>query len=878
VCYGIRVNPQFISTGVDGLDTVLQGFQLGDNVVWQVDHLGSYLFFAEPFMNQALEEGRTGLYIRFGEHDPILPDRPDLKIIEINPRPGFDVFTGEVHQVIEKHGREVFYVFDSLSSLASMWATDELLANFFQVTCPFLYELDTVAFFALERGKHANQTVARVRDTTQVLIDVLHARDHMIVHPLKVRDRYAPQLFMPHVVQGRNCTPLVSAEEHVRHDFTRHMEGEEPAISSIAPWESVFRQLEDYRQGERPDVSMLPEVRDLQRELTRMLMGNDPEVNALAERFLSLDDLFQIRKRVIGSGRIGGKATGMVLARAILAKSRNQPDLMVGVEQEDSFFIGSDVYYSYLVNNRLFRARLLMTRQKHPSREEYEEVEKRFLAGTFPEEIMESFEKLLAHFGHQPIIVRSSSLLEDSFGNAFAGKYRSEFCANQGSPEERLEAFAQAVKLVYASTLNPDALSYRQRRGLAESDEQMAVLVQRVSGDTHGRYHYPLLAGVAFSRNLYVWTDRINPERGVVRLVFGLGTRAVNRTERDYPRMVSISHPELRPEIGEEIIRYSQRDLDLLDLETNTFETRNLNEVVREVPPPYLHHLISFHEDQHVSDPITRRLDLGGKNLIMTFNNLIRRTDFVRVMGNILEDLEWAYGHPVDTEFAAEFCGSNALSINVLQCRPLTLPGGIELVHWPEHVPDDRVLFRSNRFISGGVIPAVRFLVYIDPRRYAALGDMDVKRSLARVIGRLNKNSELIDGKVIMMGPGRWGSTNLDLGIPVGYADIDHVSVLVEIAREEAGHVPEVSYGTHFFQDLVEADIIYLPVFPDDASSGFNDRFFEEAPNALSRYLSESGPFEDVIRLIDVPESTGGARACLVADPEQRRAMCYLDV
>lgn len=871
------MNSSFISTGVDGLDTVLQGFQLGDNVVWQVDRVESYLFFAEPFMNQALEEGRTGLYIRFGDHDSILPAREDLEVIKIDPRPGFDVFSSEVHRVIEQHGREIIYVFDNLSSLVSMWATDELLANFFRLTCPFLYELDTVAYFALERGKHTNQTVARIRDTTQVLIDVLHARDHMIVHPLKVRDRYAPQLFMPHVVQGRNCTPLVSADDSLRHDFAQRMTGEEQSTPTIAPWESVFRQLEDYRHGSHPDASMLPEVRDLQRELTRMLMGNDPEVNALAERFLSLDDLFQIRKRVMGSGRIGGKATGMVLARAILAKSRNQPDLMVGVEQEDSFFIGSDVYYSFLVNNRLFRARLLMTHQRNPSREEYEELEKRFLAGSFPDEVLNSFAKLLMHFGKRPIIVRSSSLLEDSFGNAFAGKYRSEFCANQGSLEERLEAFARAVKLVYASTLNPDALSYRQRRGLTESDEQMAVLVQRVSGDTHGRYHYPLLAGVAFSRNLYVWTDRIDPERGVVRLVFGLGTRAVNRVERDYPRMVAISHPELRPEIGEEIIRYSQRDVDLLDLETNSFETRNLNEVVRESPPPYLHHLISFHEGEHVSDPITRHLDLEGKNLIMTFNNLTRRTDFVRVMGNILEDLERAYGHPVDTEFAAEFCGSNALSINVLQCRPLTLPGGIELVEWPEDIPSKRVLFRSNRFISGGVISCVRFIVYIDPRRYSALNDLDVKRSLARVIGRLNTHHELIRGKVIMMGPGRWGSTNLDLGIPVGYADIDHVSVLVEIAREEAGHVPEVSYGTHFFQDLVESDIIYLPVFPDDRESGFNERFFKETPNALSRYLPNSGPYEEVIRLIDIPECADGAHACLVADPEQRRAMCYLE-
>ncbi len=243
------------------------------------------------------------------------------------------------------------------------------------------------------------------------------------------------------------------------------------------------------------------------------------------------------------------------------------------LEAHDSFYIGSDVFFTFLVNNDLFRLRLQLTRSSHISDDEFGEVERRFLEGKFPPEIIEQFGNMLDYYGQAPIIVRSSSLLEDSFRNAFAGKYRSEFCANQGSSEERLEAFLRAVKLVYASAVNPDALSYRRAMGLENRDEQMAILVQRVSGMPYKKYFFPSLAGVACSRNLYAWTDRIDATKGLIRLVFGLGTRAVNRVGNDYPRMIAISHPELRPEYGVRIAKYSQWEADVLDLEKNEFAT-----------------------------------------------------------------------------------------------------------------------------------------------------------------------------------------------------------------------------------------------------------------------------------------------------------------
>jgi hypothetical protein len=474
------------------------------------------------------------------------------------------------------------------------------------------------------------------------------------------------------------------------------------------------------------------------------------------------------------------------------------------------------------------------------------------------------------------VIVRSSSLLEDGFGNAFAGKYRSVFCANQGDPESRLLQLLQAVKSVYASALNPDALSYRSRRGLGEYDEQMAILIQRVAGMPYRQFFFPALAGVAFSRNLYAWNDRIDPRQGIIRLVFGLGTRAVERVGSDYPRMIAISQPQLRPEVGAKIAKYSQHQMDVMDLRENAFRTLALTDVLSGDNYPHLHLFVSVMRDGHPYDPHSETVDGTPDQWVLTFNNLLSRTDFVPVMGKILATLEDGYGQPVDVEFTATPGADGKVHVNLLQCRPLYLPGQTDSVAVPEELEPDRILFRANRMICGGEIDRVRFILYIDPPAYHHLASQDVKRSLGRLVGQINRLPAVREGKIIMMGPGRWGSSNIQLGVNVGYADIDNASVLVEIAAEEAGQVPEVSYGTHFFQDLVEAQIIYLPVYPDSESAQFHSDFFRRAPNTLLEHLPQAGAYEDVLRLIDVPRAAGGQFAQVIADTRQNRALCYL--
>lgn len=865
---------ELISTGQADLDGTILGLSWGDNVVFLVERPADYATFARAFVEGMLGEGRGIVYVRFAPHPPLLAERPGVEIVAVDPGSGFDVFSAQIHRLIERHGERISYVFDNLSALVEPWATDELVANFFPVTCPYLHELETIAYFALSRGSHANDAVARVAATTQVLIDIYRVDGRMYVHPIKVWGRYTPRMFLPQRVdEGNRWSPVL------RTSPERHPEGHDgDALSvlqpgSAAPWNSVYARLARSRTS--PDALGSPEVAALKAELRRMLVGDDPSFARLADRYLTVDDLLQIRERLIGSGRIGGKASGMLLARRILlSDGADDPSLAGVLEEHDSFYVGSDVFFTFLVENGLFRRRLEVYRQEDLSRERFEELEAAFLAGQFPPAIVEAFRATLEHYGEDPIIVRSSSFLEDGFGHSFAGKYYSEFCPNQGALSARLEAFMTAVKRVYASALSPDALTYRRRHGLVEPDEQMAILVQRVSGSRYKRYFFPSLAGVAFSRNIYPWSDRIDPARGMIRLVFGLGTRAVDRVE-DYPRIVAIGAPDLRPESGREVARYSQHRVDLVDLAANRFVSLPLEAVIADRDYPQLHLFVSEMRDGFPYDPPGNLLQGRPQDLVLTFNNLLRRTDLIATCDAILSRLERAYGRPVDIEFTARLDGGGRVRLNLLQCRPMSLPG------WapgglPEDIPDERIVFRADRMAGAGLVRDIGHVIYVDPRGYNVL-DLGLKRGLGRVVGRLNRHPRLAGARLMLVGPGRWGSSNIALGVNVTYADIDRASVLVEVAREEAGQLPEVSYGTHFFQDLVEDRIIYIAVYPDDARSRYAAAFFGDAPSVARELVPEAAAYEGVLKVIDVAAHAGGRLAHVAADPDARRAVCYLE-
>ena len=187
-----------IKSGIPGMDEILDNIRLGDNVVWQVSDIEEFIFFTLPFVNQAKLDGRSITYIRFAQHPPILEDLDGIDMVEFDPDEGFEAFTVAIHEEITRKGRDAFYVFDCLSELQSVWYTDLMMGNFFRVTCPYLFELDTVAYFPILRGRHSYDAIARIRETTQLLLDVYSNEKWIYLHPLKVWERNSETMFMPH--------------------------------------------------------------------------------------------------------------------------------------------------------------------------------------------------------------------------------------------------------------------------------------------------------------------------------------------------------------------------------------------------------------------------------------------------------------------------------------------------------------------------------------------------------------------------------------------------------------------------------------------------------------------------------------------------------
>ena len=213
-----------------------------------------------------------------------------------------------------------------------------------------------------------------------------------------------------------------------------------------------------------------------------------------------------------------------------------------------SYFLGSDLIYIFTAMNGLMHWNNQKYKPEEKIYSEYPLLCEQFSAGRFPPEVVQRLREILGEMGRKPLIVRSSSQLEDSYGTSFAGKYQSFFCPNQGTPEENLQALTNAIARIYASTLNPDALLYRRTKGLQDYDERMAVILQEVQGQQFGRYFLPFGGGVSFSHNLYRWAPQIRREDGFARLVWGLGTHAVERGGNDYPRLIALSHPTLQPD------------------------------------------------------------------------------------------------------------------------------------------------------------------------------------------------------------------------------------------------------------------------------------------------------------------------------------------
>ena len=823
-----------VLSGIPEMDTALDNIRLGDNVVWRVSNLSEFRLFMKPYIEQAIKDGRNIIYFRFASHEPLITEYSEVKTVKVPLSHRFETFTVDIHNIIEKEGKDAFYVFDCLSELQTAWATDLMMGNFFKVTCPFLFILDTVAFFPIIRGKHSVHAINKILDTTQLFLDVYSDSKNIYVRPQKVWNRNSDTMFLPHTYEHKDGSfrPILDGVKSSRFYQALGLAQRSAEEQYSDSWDRFFNRvkiLHDNGADITEDCS----------KMCNIMMTRDSKMRIMVKKHFQPEDYFTVRDHMIGTGMIGGKSCGMLLARAIIRNK--EPDICDVIEPHDSFYVGSDVYYTYIVDNNLWDLHL-----KQRTDEGYftlaDEFAKKILSAEFSREMREQFMRIIDYYGQDPYIVRSSSILEDGFGNAFAGKYESVFCSNRGTPQEKLDEIENAIKTVYASTMSLSALDYRKRRKLDKRDEQMALLIQRVSGSYYGSYYMPCAAGVGYSYSPYRIMKDSDPTAGMLRLVMGL-------TEGSYPRIVNLDMPQKTSySTSADKHRFSQGKAEVINtskhcLEKLTFDT------IEPFIPRYLENLLLEHD----FDAESRLREMGHSRSVkfISCKGLVTNKALMEQMKRMLHSIESEYEYPVDTEFTINISDNGEYSIDLLQCRPLQVQKSISGTVIPKDISNENILL-ENKGASMGISKTSRLdiIVYVDPVMYYNMNHKD-KYTVASLIGKINWYYRDKNKHMMLIVPGRIGTTSPELGVPTAFSDISAFEIICETEETKAGYNPELSYGSHIFQDLVEAEILYTAVFNNSKTIHFYPDKLEKTPNIVG--IFDGGEkISDVVKVYDV--------------------------
>jgi pyruvate,water dikinase len=776
---------------------------------------------------------------------PILVDRNPVGAVEVvyrEPRPAADEgpFLKEERKLIEAVAERIAarVAQARLQSAISSWsdaagaATGEwrVVLDFLRNTDPVLLQrtsrrlINYLSWSGIPEARDLLQrSLASISDTAAT--DENRPRRQALAVKFIDLTSVAFRIAARHLPESEILACLARWIKEEKSSFlVRALENQDTALDEIAEALERFRHA-----GIEESELALPTQQGLRVSLIRRFFSANPEYINAAKRYLAVEDFYELLGRTVFPrrchGKLGGKSAGLFLARKIIDKSPQAGQLLRGIKVPRTWYLTSDWLLNFIHHNDLEEILNRKYMDIDQVRQEYPHVVALFKRCSFPTELTKGLALALDDLGDRPLIVRSSSLLEDRSGSAFCGKYKSLFLGNQGSRRERLAALMDAVAEVYASIFGPDPMEYRRERGLLDMHEEMGIMLQEVVGRCVGGYFLPACSGVAFSNNEFRWSARISRSDGLIRLVPGLGTRAVDRVS-DYPVLIAPGQPQLRANVTvDEVLKYSPNRVDVINLEKNAFETIDVPEFLRaargqELP---LALLLSRVQQDRLVRPMGR--DFRGDDLVFTFEGLVRETPFVAQLRELLDLLQQSLGTPVDVEFAWD-----AGEIYLLQCRPQgygkdALPAAI-----PRDVAEPNNIFSARRHVCNGRVPEATHIVYVDAEMYAGLPDEKLLRDVGRAVGKLNQL--LPKRKFVLIGPGRWGSRgDVRLGVPVTYSDINNAAMLVEVARACGNYLPDPSFGTHFFQDLVEASIRYLPVFPGQPGGKLNEAFLRNAEN-----------------------------------------------
>ncbi|MCA9667811.1 MAG: hypothetical protein KC503_19560 [Myxococcales bacterium] len=506
----------------------------------------------------------------------------------------------------------------------------------------------------------------------------------------------------------------------------------------------------------------------------------------------------------LGEGELGGKARVLpFLDRLLESSGISEQFAPHTISIPETWVLSTDCFQEFVSRNML---------ENCADINDDDEVRRRFLAASLSEGVSES----LAHYlesHHQPLAIRSSALSEDTHYHPTAGLFDTHFTPNRGP--NRLRQLEDAVKLVYASAFFHDVGRYMRKHCIPREDERMAVAMETVVGSSHGSIHYPLISGVAQSVN-YFPVGEMKPEDGVVTLVMGLGRRVVNGLDglRFCPR-----YPLVRPQENAVLVRRSQRLFDAVDLSKGEIslsgpDTETLISIPIEDASSHgtLHHIASVWDEQtriFYDSPIKP----GRK--VLTFSRLLSENPIPlpSMLQRVLAIVGDGFGMPVEIEFALDLhggLGDPRANLVLLQARPLPSLGQELQVNIPE-LPRHALLLDTDQTLGHGSTDAVHDIVFVDPEVFS----LSTSDHIAHEVARLNQRLRDAGHEYILIGPGRWGSSNKAVGIPVRFRQIDGARLVAELSTQKL-HV-EPSQGTHFFHNMVSRQLFYLSV---DARKG----------------------------------------------------------
>lgn len=618
-------------------------------------------------------------------------------------------------------------------------------------------------------------------------------------------------------------------------------------------------------------------LRWLKVELTRRFITDNPKAIAKIHNYINVEAFIKLLDSFICSprsiGRIGGKGSGFFLANQIIESHKQDYPEFSDIVIPRTWYISSDEFGYLLEDNGLEELNEHKYQDLIDIRTSYPRIIQMLKNARMSPYILNELNQILDVCEDCPLIIRSSSLLEDQVGTSFSGKYKSLFITNTGSRAERLNQLVDSILEVYASIFNADSIQYRKERNLLDCNEQMGIMIQEVVGSKVGPYFFPLFAGVAFSNNELRWSPRIRREDGLLRMVMGLGTRAVDRIGEDYPILLSPGQPDLKVNQSPyELIKYSPQYADVIDIEKRQFLTLPIADLIKEYGNdiPHINLVASVLKNDFIMNVSPLTTDFNKDSFVITFDGLIKKTNILSKVKSVLSLLQNELGYPVDIEFA-----SDGDKFYLLQCRPQSRNNDSAPVPIPTNIPLQSTVFTANKYVSNGKVTGITTIVYVDPVEYSIMAYDDLL-SIRSIISELNRI--LPRRSFILMGPGRWGSRgDIKLGVPVAYSDINNTAMLIEVAQKQSRYEPELSFGTHFFQDLVEENIKYLPLYPDDHDTIFNKSFFRSTKNYLPEILPSYSHLKEVVKVFKIKETSPHKELVILMNGELQKAIAYLE-